>query len=935
VHKDNVSDSIMNRLGKSYRTRLSKIINYPKTVISTVAVLFVTSIYILTNLGGEFLPSIPEGDFAIEARVLSGSNLNTSIENFNKVAKILKNRFPEVNKVATKIGSGEVPTDPMPMDCADIIVSLKDKSEWTSASTFDELAEKMTLAAQEVPGVTTSFQYPVQMRFNELMTGARQDVVCKIYGENLDTLARYAKKLSELVKTVKGTDEVYLEALMGLPQIIIDYNRDAIAQYNINISDVNRAINTAFAGQSSGLIFEDEKRFDLVVRLDSKKRESLEDVQNLLIPTPNGSQVPLYQLASVKLKDGPNQIQREDAKRRVIVGFNVKDRDVESIVTELQQKTDEKLDLPDGYLVQFGGAFENLKAAKERLIIAVPVSLFLIFLLLYFAFKSLKQGLLIYSAIPLSAIGGILLLAARGMPFSISAGVGFIALFGIAVLNGIVLIAEFNRIKEAGETSVIQIVLNGTQNRLRPVLMTAFVASLGFLPMALSNGSGAEVQRPLATVVIGGLMIATFLTLFVLPILYILAEKGFKKPKHMEKIVIGLLFISTINFSQAQNISLNAAIDTAVKNNLNLKSEKLKVAYQEALLKSGVNIQPTNFVAEYGQINSIFQDSRINIGQTIRFPSVYVNQKAILNEAWKESQWGQAIQTAELVKQVALTYFDLQVIYSKEKLLTTNDSIYAEFLRVLDLRFKTGESNLLEKTSAETQRSQIAMQLKSLQQEKAILQLKFDFLLNAKTSHQPEQNQLKSNLYGGENLQNGTHPRMKLLEQQRSTALKATKLEKSMFLPDLSIAYNNMSMIGTGANNVTYDRSKRFQSVQIGLGIPLFYGAQKSKVQAAKVNELLTENNLQAGLNQFENEWRTSQIQFLNAAENVQNFEQNLLPNAYKISKLASEQFVQGEIDYLEWSMLTNQVVEIQNQYLNAVQIFNIRSIELNYLLTK
>lgn len=934
-HKDNISDRIMNRLGNSYRSRLAKIIQFPKTVIATVLILFASSIYIMSTLGGEFIPSIEEGDFAIEARVLPGSNLNTSIENINKVAKILKNRFPEVNKVVTKIGSGEVPTDPMPMDCGDMIVSLKDKHEWTSASSFDELAEKMTLAAQEVPGVTTSFQYPVQMRFNELMTGARQDVVCKIFGENLDTLARYAKKLSELVKTVNGTDEVYLEALLGLPQIIIDYNRNAMAQYNINISDVNRVINTAFAGQSSGLIFEDEKRFDLVVRLDSKKRESLENVQNLLIPTPSGSQVPLYQLAKVELKDGPNQIQREDAKRRVIVGFNVKGRDVESIVTELQQKTDEKLDLPDGYLVQFGGAFENLNAAKERLTIAVPVSLFLIFLLLYFAFKSIKQGLLIYSAIPLSAIGGILLLAARGMPFSISAGVGFIALFGIAVLNGIVLIAEFNRIKEAGETSVIQIVLNGTQNRLRPVLMTAFVASLGFLPMALSNGSGAEVQRPLATVVIGGLMIATFLTLFVLPILYILAEKGFKKPKQMEKIVASLIFMSAINFSQAQNISLNAATDTAVKNNLNLKSEKLKVAYQEALLKSGVNIQPTNFVAEYGQINSIFQDSRINIGQSIRFPSVYSSQKAILNEAWKESQWGQAIQTAELIKQVALTYFDLQVIYSKEKLLTTNDSIYAEFLRVSELRFKTGESNLLEKTSAETQRSQIAMQLKSLQQEKAILQLKFDWLLNANSSYRPEENQLKSNLYGGENLQNGAHPRMKLLEQQNSTALKATKLEKSMFLPDLSVGYNNMSMIGTGANNVTYDRSKRFQSMQIGLGIPLFYGAQKSKVQAAKMNELLTENNLQAGLNQLENEWRTNQILYLNAAENAQNFEQNLLPNAEKISKLASEQFVKGEINYLEWSMLTNQVVEIQSQYLNVVQILNNKSIELNYLLTK
>ena len=399
------------------------------------------------------------------------------------------------------------------------------------------------------------------------------------------------------------------------------------------------------------------------------------------------------------------------------------------------------------------------------------------------------------------------------------------------------------------------------------------------------------------------------------------------------KLIVGIFTIALFLYGIFEVTKL--PIDTAVKNNLNLKSEKLKVAYQEALLKSGVNIQPANFVVEYGQINSIFQDSKINIGQSILFPSVYVNQKAVLSEAWKESQWGQAIQTAELAKQVALTFFDLQVIYSKEKLLIKNDSIYAEFLRVSDLRFKTGESNLLEKTSAETQRSQIAMQLKSLQQEKAILQLKFDWLLNAKTSFEPEQNQLKSNLYGGENFQNGSHPKMKFLEQQNSKALKATKLEKSLFLPDLSVGYNNMSMIGTGTNNITYDRSKRFQSVQIGLGIPLFYGAQKSKVQAAKMNELLTENNLQAGLNQFENEWRTNQIQYLNASENVQNFEQSLLPNAEKISKLASEQFVKGEINYLEWSMLNNQVVEIQSQYLNAVQNLNSKSIELNYLLTK
>lgn len=412
-----------------------------------------------------------------------------------------------------------------------MMVILKDKKRWTSTKNFNDMAEKMSKALEDVPGITASFQYPVQMRFNELMTGARQDVVCKIFGENLDSLANSAERLGRVVSSVKGTQNLYVEAVTGMPQIIIEYNRPLIAQYGLSISDVNRVVNTAFAGQSAGLLFEDEKRFDLVVRLAADEKKNLEDVQNLLIPTPSGTQIPLYQLANVAIKNGPNQIQREDAKRRIIVGFNVRGRDVESVVKELQEKVTKQLRFSPGYYVTYGGSFQNLNEAKDRLMIAVPVSLVLIFILLYFAFKSIKHALLIYTAIPLSAIGGILLLAARGMPFSVSAGVGFIALFGIAVLNGIVLIAEFNRLRKEGITDLRRIVLMGTKIRLRPVLMTAFVASLGFLPMALSNGAGAEVQRPLATVVIGGLMIATLLTLGVLPVLYVMFEKGFSLRK--------------------------------------------------------------------------------------------------------------------------------------------------------------------------------------------------------------------------------------------------------------------------------------------------------------------------------------------------------------------------------------------------------------------
>lgn len=520
----NFSDKMMARIEAGYRFLLAKVLGHSKLILSAVIVLFMFSTAVLLQMGGEFIPELEEGDFAVETRVLQGSSLDVSIKASKEAARILLKNFPEVEKIVAKIGSGEVPTDPMPIDAQDLMIILKDRTKWTSANSFDELAEKMGAKLAEIPGVTFDFQYPVQMRFNELMTGAKQDVVCKIFGENLDSLAIYAEKLGKISSKIEGAENIFVEPITGTPEIMIRYDRVAIAQNNLNIEAINRTVNTAFAGLSAGLLFEGEKRFDIVVRLKNDQRKNLKDVQNLLVACPNGTQIPLYQLADVKIQLGPNQIQREDAKRRIIVGFNTKGRDVATIVNKLQNAVNKQIRLPVGYFITYGGAFENLNAAKKRLSIAVPISLFLIFILLYFAFRSVKQGLLIYSAIPLSAIGGILFLNIRGMPFSISAGVGFIALFGVAVLNGIVLIAEFNNQKKLGHQSLQNLVLVGASTRLRPVLMTAFVASFGFFPMAFSNGAGAEVQRPLATVVIGGILFATLLTLFVLPVLYILFE---------------------------------------------------------------------------------------------------------------------------------------------------------------------------------------------------------------------------------------------------------------------------------------------------------------------------------------------------------------------------------------------------------------------------
>ncbi|MDE3253203.1 MAG: CusA/CzcA family heavy metal efflux RND transporter, partial [Bacteroidota bacterium] len=938
-HKANLSDKVMFRIERIYQSALARVLRFPRLVLLIVIAFFSLSVYLLTTLGGEFIPALEEGDFAVDTRVLTGSNLQTTIENTQKAAHILKTRFPEVQQVVTKIGSGEIPTDPMPMEASDMMVILKDKSAWTSAKTFPELSEKMTRALQEVPGITTSFQFPVQMRFNELMTGARQDVVCKIFGENLDTLAFYAQQLAKVTSTIKGSDNLYVEPVTGMPQIIVEYNRLAIAQFHLSIAAINQVVNAAFAGQTTGLVFEEEKRFNLVVRLAANERTSLADVKNLLIPTPDGTQVPLYMLADVSIKDGPNQIQRIDAKRRIVVGFNVKGRDVQSIVNELQQKAEKGIKLPAGYFITYGGAFENLNEAKKRLSIAVPVSLTLIFVLLYFAFNSIKQGLLIYTAIPLSAIGGILFLALRSMPFSISAGVGFIALFGVAVLNGIVLIAEFNRLKKDGLNNLHRIVLMGTKIRLRPVLMTAFVASLGFLPMAVSNGAGAEVQRPLATVVIGGLMLATFLTLFVLPIMYILFENPGKKKKHMKHrsiaIMVLLCFFTGSLLNAQERISAHAAIDTAIKNNAQIKIEHLKAQYQEKLIGSSASLPRTLLSAEAGQINSSYTDTRFGISQSLSFPTVYSLQKKTLTEEWKTAVLGIALKENEIRKSVSLAYYRLAVLLEKEVILLRADSNYAAFQKRSALRFQTGESNLLEKTTAETQRGQILLQRRALGEEISLARLELQLLMNSDTPYQPLGNAYKANLtllYDTALLT--AHPSLLISKQQIQTAAANTELEKSRLLPDLNISYFNMSMKGTGADNHLYTGSSRFSSAQIGVGFSLFAKGQKAKIAASKINELISGNNYDLQVRNIQNEYQRLLGLYQSTRQSVSYFELEALPNAKTLEETANRQLSSGEINYLEWVMLTNQAIQIRSNYLDALQSNNDAMIRIHYLLS-
>lgn len=939
-HKRNFSDRMMGALERIYQRVLTRVLNFPKLVLAGTLLLFALAIFILTRLGGEFIPSLPEGDFAVETRVLPGSNLNTSTAAVSSGARILLQKFPEVMEVVGKTGSSEIPTDPMPIDASDMMVILKDKKDWTSASTYPELEAKMSKELEAIPGVSFGFQYPVQMRFNELISGARQDVVCKIFGEDLDTLASYAVQIGNIVNSVPGSSGLYVESVTGIPQIVIQYNRAAIAQYGLNISDINRVVNTAFAGQSSGTVYEGEKRFDLVVRLSGEERKNLQDVQNLLIPAANGIQIPLNNVAKVEMKDGPNQIQRENAQRRILVGFNVRGRDVQSMVKELQEKIDARVKMLPGYYITYGGAFQNLKDATNRLAIAVPVSLLLIFLILYFAFNSVRQGLLIYSAIPLSAIGGILALAIRGMPFSISAGVGFIALFGVAVLNGIVLVAEFNRLKKEGMEDLKRIVTQGTKIRLRPVLMTASVASLGFLPMALSTGEGAEVQRPLATVVIGGLLIATFLTLFVLPILYMIFEKGGwisrKKATISGTAVLAFLFFCYPGLNAQAPINLRSAIDTALKNNLMVKNEQLRAEYHRMLIKSAGTVPLTALTGEVGQLNSSYTDVGIGISQTFHFPKVYTRQNQLLTEEWKSASLNVNIKEAELKKQVSTVYYQLLYLQEKKKLLIRADSIFSDFQRLTRLRFEKGESNSMEKLTAETQRDQVGLQLTQINQDLELLQLQFQLLLNTETAFLPIEQKIKLDIVSDTGISSRMlHPALQYWKQQELVAGARTAVERSKLSPDLTLGYSLRGIRGVGADDKVYDATPRFHSAQIGLGIPIFTAGQKARIRAAKAYETIAAREYEANLKYIEYSFQSALRQYRKHAVAINYFETTSLNNAENITRTATLQFTNGEINYLEWVMLINQAISIQGNYIETLKDLNATAVEINSFTTK
>lgn len=927
--KRNISVRIMTFLNRFYEPSIRWALGAKKLVLSIAVFILAVTVYIFTTMGGEFVPTLDEGDFVIQPVLKTGTSLSNTIDITTQIEKILIDNFPEVDQVVSRIGAAEVPTDPMSMEESDVIITLKPIKEWTSASTKNELAEKFKEALAIIPGMEVEFTQPIEMRFNELITGVRADIAIKIFGEDLDILNKKANEIKGLIENVEGADDIIVEKVAGLPEMNVKFDRNKIARYGLNIEDLNEMISMGFAGKSLGSIFEGEKRFDLVVRLDENNRRDLSNLQNLYVDIPAGGKVPLSELAEIKYSKGAAQISRDDTKRRIVVGVNVRSRDLQSVVDDVQKIIDDNLKLPAGYTIDYGGQFENLQSAKNRLLIAVPIALLLIFIMLYFAFNSVKEALMIYSAIPLAAVGGVLLLWIRDMPFSISAGVGFIALFGIAVLNGIVLIEHFKELKKEGMTDKNELIVQGTKDRLRAVLLTASAAALGFLPMAVSTNAGAEVQRPLATVVIGGLITATILTLIVLPVLFSIfdSDKKKKSKKKLGKslpITILVLLLSFSGLAQQNPKSLQDLQQMALENNAGLKASSLQMDEANALIGSAFSFDKTTVFYEFDENNMAPNNEPLKVfgvAQDFLFPTVYFAEQHVNKRQFEMQSKQHQLQKRKTEGLVAAAYYQYQYEKNRADVYERLDSLYQNFAHAAQRRFELGETNYLEKITARAKQRQLETDfnqtkedvLIAMEQLKTVVQSKDSLLI----AEQPLE-KLQLSIAALEQ-----HPALDYYESRNNFFQAKSSLEKQSLLPDISLSYSLGSNSGLSQNLYAY---------QIGLKIPLLFGGNASKIKASKI---AADVSLQQA-EDYKIHLNSRKVQLLNEVSKyedaLQYYETEGKSLSEEILKTANISFKNGEIDFFQYIQSLENAYEIELQHLENLNKYNQAVIAINYL---
>ncbi|MFD2573406.1 CusA/CzcA family heavy metal efflux RND transporter [Spirosoma soli] len=914
-NKRTFSDRLMNWLYKHYEPIVRLALRWRKTTVLISLGMLALIILLFGRLGGEFIPQLDEGDMAIDFRMPSGTSLSATIDATIKAEKSLRKHFHEVRQIVARIGASEIPTDPMNVEQCDLMINMKDRADWTNATDRDDMGAKMAaVLEQEVPGSSVELTQPIQMRFNEMMTGVKSDIVVKIFGDDLQTLFDKANACGRLIEKVPGVAGLRVEQTVGLPQINIRYDRAKLSQYGVSVAEVNRLIKAGFAGEFTGPVYEGERRYDMVVRLDSARRQQMADLNGLYVALPGGGSIPLGEVAAINYVQAPAQISHDGTKRRINIGISIRGRDVESVVNDIRQRIEGKVKLPAGYYYTYGGAFENLERAKERLSVAVPVALFLIFLLLFATFNSLKYALLIFSSIPLAAVGGVLALWLRNMPFSISAGVGFIALFGVAVLNGIVLIGYLNELEKEGERNLNDRILHGLRVRFRPVIMTASVASLGFLPMALSTSAGAEVQKPLATVVIGGLLTATILTLVVLPVLYSLVAGKNKRDKSTPSAAVPttltiLLLLGLVTTGIGQT-SLPQVIDIANRQSLLLRGSTLEIESQRALIRSSFDPAKTNVELQVGQTQAQPTDYILGVTQTFALPSFYRAQKELYQSAATSAERRLALRRVELNAGVKRAYYQLLFDYRLSGLLRHQDSLYQNAARAAGVRYKTGETNRLEQVSADTRLQSVRLRRLTLRADMEAHLRTLQLLANAPTPIGIDTTfALRRDLPVADNTITEGNPALSVLQQERTVSRNQTSLERQRLKPDLLIGYYNQSIMHEIGFNV----------VQAGVAVPLFTQATKARIAAARINEQIIDNNFIYAQTQLTGQLATLQRNAETLRASLAYFEQSALVQARLIQSTALRSYRAGEIDYVEFFQNAQQAFAIEEQYLETV----------------
>lgn len=930
VVKPTLADRFFNQLNKVYQRALHFCLRFKwQTVMASFAAL-AFSLFLFTRLGAEFIPTLDEGDFAMQMTLPAGSSLSESIEVSNLAEKALMDKFPEIKHVVAKIGTAEVPTDPMAVEDADVMIVMKPFKEWTSATSRAEMVEKMKEALKPLESrAEFNFSQPIQLRFNELMTGAKADIAVKLYGEDTHELYARAKEAAKFVEKVPGAADVIVEQTMGLPQLVVKFNRDKIARYGINIGELNTIIRTAYAGEASGVVFENERRFELVVRLDQEKVADF-NLDKLFVRTSEGVQIPVSEVATIDLVSGPLQINRDATKRRIVIGVNVRDADIQQVVSDIQKTLNQNVKLKPGYYFEYGGQFENLQNAINTLLVVIPVALMLILLILFFAFKSVTYTLMVFSTVPLSLIGGILALWLRGLPFSISAGVGFIALFGVAVLNGILMINHFNDLRKQNQYALTtnRIISRGTPHLLRPVFLTGLVASLGFVPMAIATSAGAEVQRPLATVVIGGLIISTVLTLLIIPVFYRIVNSTVTWRRHglrlgkikLFALLLPLAFASTNAWAQPQQtVTLDQAVEMVKQNHPRLKIATTAIRQAKTTRGEIVEAAPTSFSYSWGQLNGDNKkDKDMTFEQSLGSLLTPFYKNTLVNRQVETNTFFRQMVEKEVTAEVKRAWAYYQYASSIATLYTDQDKMATELKRIAELRYQQGEITLLEKNMMTTLAADLHNRLFQAQEEQKLALARFRWSCYSDTPIVPADS--VQSLFAAPIVALSTlsEAHIGYFNSQASEAKAMLNVERSRFFPELSVGYTRQNILPL----------KNLNAWMVGVSFPVYFLPQSSRVKQARLAATAAQIQAEANVRELNNRVSELSASLRRYDESLRFYTSSALKEADELTKAATLQLQQSETSVTEFIQSVTAAREIRRGYIETVYQYNVAVLE-------